>query len=398
MTVYAKLTVIIIFLLAMATGAPAPETTGYHFEDIPVGSPTVKYVDPEFSSDNDLFTFRTAWLNNGEAWVGWLDPSDGTLVSETGQDIWVANKLSPLIELIDNGPEWIRDNSVYKVLYTGVAEDVPRMYLWSSQTGQSELVGNFADSIARAHYAGTYTPSGSGKILYQRQLVPNGPQEVFWLDLSAPNQEFHLPGVILEISLPTWISRDTILYTTAVSGTLQLAQYETLSHTETILTADDGDKMGPYAWAAPEFGGQIFYLAAVAASSDANPRSLRIYRHSERATLELYAELIAPPDAGNHLNFASPEPFIYQGRSYISLVLAPDDYSETSIWVFPLPDQSGGYIPQRVDDPDLHEVKLDPESYITRYGAYIYYYYSDNNRLVQTPLRRCLFLPSPPPH
>ncbi len=389
MITYTRLIPIALIFALLITPPPAP----LH-QDIPVGSPTVKYVDPEFSSDNDLFTFRTTWLHNADAWVGWLNPQDGTLVSPTGQDIWLANKLSPIDDLSDNGPEWMRDNGIYKVLYTRIADDVQRIYFWSSQTGQSEVVGNFMDSISRTHYAGTHAPSGPGKILYQRRLVPNGPQEVFWLDLHNPTQEHHLPGVSLEISLPTWIGSDAILYSKAVNDTFQLIQYDTNTHTETILTHDEGDKLGAYAWSAPEIGNQLLYLAAVLLPGDPQPRRVRVYRLTKQSDLQLYAELQPPPAAGDHLNFSSPEPFVYQGHSYISLVLAPDNRSETSIWVFPLPSQPGAS-PQRVDDPDLHEIKLDPESYITRYGAYIYYYYNDNNWPAQTHLRRCLFLPPP---
>ncbi|GAB4158956.1 MAG: hypothetical protein Fur0021_29370 [Candidatus Promineifilaceae bacterium] len=388
MTIYTRFTVTALFFTLLLIPPPSPFP-----KDIPVGSPAVKYIDPEFSSDNDAITFRTTWLHHGEAWVGWLNPQNGELVSPTGQDYWLANKLAPIDDLSDNGPEWMRHNGVYGVLYTRIENDVQRMYFWSTQSGQAQLIGSSHDPISRTHYAGTNAPSGPAKILYQRRQYPYGPLEVYWLDLSAPTVEHHLPDVSLEISLPIWINHHLILYSKPVGDTFQLVQYNTLSQSEIVLTHDEGDKLGPYAWSAPEMGGQYLYLAAVRLPNEPQPRRVRIYHALEQTELQLLAELEAPPDAGNHQNFSSPEPFVYQGHSYISLVLAPNIRTETSICVFPLPTHSDG-IPQRVDDPNLQEIKLDPESYITRYGAYIYYYYNDYNWPAQTHLRRCLFLPT----
>ena len=92
------------------------------------------------------------------------------------------------------------------------------------------------------------------------------------------------------------------------------------------------------------------------------------------------------------MNISSPEPSVYQGASYISLSLFNNEKTEGSIWVFGLPTEVGSTPPppQRVDDPNLGALKLDPEAYITSSGAFVYYYY---NSSCLVTLHRCAFQP-----
>ena len=40
----------------------------YAYDDVQIGSESVKYVDPEIDSDANMITFRDAWLT-GNAWA-----------------------------------------------------------------------------------------------------------------------------------------------------------------------------------------------------------------------------------------------------------------------------------------------------------------------------------------
>ncbi len=389
---YVKL--IIHSLIVTAAVFLTQPTAAYAYDDIAVGSQSVKYADPEFDSGTNMLTFRDAWLS-ANAWVGWLDPEDGTLVTETGKDFWLANQLSPINELQDNGPEWMRHNGVATVIYTRQeGKYIERMYLWSAATGQSTPVIPGTDYVIRSHCNGSNSVGGPGKILYRRRTSPITPWEVYWLDLSNPTQEFHLPDVELEVSLPTWISDDAILYSRHEGSAIQLVQYDTATHSETVLTSDGGDKLGAYAWNAPEAGGELLYMAPVKMGGDPYPRQIRIYQMLE-GTAVTFATLTIPPEAGTHVNISSPEPFVYQGASYISLSLFTNGNTEGSIWVFGLPVERGGTPPppQRVDDPNLVALKLDPEAYVTSSGAFVYYYYNPPGLIL---LRRCVFQPTGP--
>lgn len=368
-----------------------------NYDDIEIGSESVWYVDPEFDSENNRISYRDSWILDGEVWVGSLNPEDGTLITDTV--IWLDDHLSPILTYDGNGPEWMRDNGADKVIYTRDEGDgLHRMYLWSTETELSQPIGP-EDGINRFHFAGTKSPDGPGKVLYKRRLFPSGDWGIFWLDLSNPTQEFHIPNVELAVSLPTWIDSDHVLYSKLHDdGRIQLAHYDTATHTQTVLTTDDGDKLGAYAWHAPEVGGQLLYMAAVRFEGNEYATEVRIYQGLEGASAAtLFTTLAAREITRQEMNILSPEPFVYDGRSYISLSLAPDEFTVTSVWVFSLPDGAGGdpLPPQRVDNPNLRVKKLDPEVYVTPYGAFIYYYYTEyyefpNARVI---LRRCRFQP-----
>ena len=368
----------------------------YAYDDVQIGSESVKYVDPEIDSDANMITFRDAWLT-GNAWAGWLDPATGDLVSETGQDFWLAGQLSPINELQDNGPEWLRHNGALMVIYTRQEGMVERMYLWSTVTGQSQPVMPGTDYISRTHFDGSNSADGSGKLLYRRRSLLFGSWEVYWLDLSNPTQEHRLPDVELDVSLPTWIENDTILYSRHHGDAIQLVQYDTATLSETVLTSDSGDKLGAYAWNAPEAGGDLLYMAAVKMEGDTYASEIRVYQMVAGATEPItFVTFAPPPEAGSHVNIASPEPFVYDGASYISLALFNDAKDEGSIWVFALPTERGGQppAPQRLDDPNLAVLKLDPEWYVTPDGAYVYYYYNVSGWPSRVILHRCAFYPT----
>lgn len=386
---YVKFIITVLIMTAIVLVAqPAAALT---YDDIAIGSQSVRYVDPEVDSETNLITFRDAWLS-ANAWVGWLDPTDGTLVTETGKDFWLDSQLSPINELQDNGPEWMRHNGVPTVIYTRQeGKYLERMYLWSTATGQSTPVIPGTDYVIRSHFDGSNSANGPGKVLYRRRTSPLASWQVYWLDLSNPTQEFQIPDVELDVSLPTWIDNNAILYSRYEGSTIQLVLYNTATHLETVLTNDGGHKLGAYAWNAPEIGGELLYMVAVKTGSDPYPREIRVYQMLEGAAVT-FATLTIPPEAGTHVNISSPEPFVYQGASYISLALFNNNKTEGSIWVFGLPIERGGTPPppQRVDDPNLVALKLDPESYVTDSGAFVYYYYNSPGLVL---LRRCVFQP-----
>ncbi len=381
-------------LLAVMAGASIGAESAGIVDDIPVGSPLIRYADPEFDSEFNLFTFRDAWLS-GHAWVGGLNPATGELIPGSGLGLQIGDQLAPINELTDNGPEWLRDGGLPGVIFTRIEEGVERMYTWTAGGGQAIPVMAGTDEISRTHFAGTKHPSGRARILYRRRTAPGEPWEVHWLDLADPSVEHALPGVELEVSLPTWIGGSNILFSRLVGDTMQLFRYDTGQHAEFQLTSDSGDKLGAYAWHGPEIGGRLFVLAALRAPGDVYPRQLRLYFMNRWGVLVPYSTLNVPEEAGSHINVSSPEPFVFQGHSYVSLSLFTDDRTDASIWVFGVPEPGSATppVPHRVDDPSIQAMKLDPEAYVTGENAYVYYYYSEPGAEGHSLLRRCAFVP-----
>jgi hypothetical protein len=379
---------------ASPPSAPAPvplegDPTGT--DDIAVGSPGVNYVDPEFHSSTNRLTFRDRWGADGNTWVSVLDPISGRFVSDTGQDILVDSQMAGRKDECDNGPEWIRDDGVDKVLYTRKDGSQECMYIRDPAGGPPELVGP-ADKAVRNHFAGTTASTDRAKILYRKWIWLLQTWRVFWLDLKNPTKEFALPEVALKVSLPTWFDSRYILISQKVDDVFQLASYDTITRSVSVQTADQEDKFGAYAWRAPELDGKLLYMAAIRFAGDEDVTALRIYwrQRSGDLTLTPFATLTFPTGTAPGV-VHSPEPFVFQNRSYISLGLKPANTVDTSLWVFCVPQTKDGpppRPPQRVDDPTLKVNKIDPETYVTDSRVFVYYYYIEPGSL-RTRLRRC---------
>ena len=364
-------------------------------DDIPIGASSVDYVDPEFNPAAGRVTFRDTWEADGSVWVGALDAATGALATETGRDIFVDRPVPTVDEQTDNGPEWIRDDGVDKVLYTRTDGGRERIYMRDLTGGPPEPLGP-DDGVSRTHCAGTRAVSGSAKILYRRWVPALVAWRLVWLDAANPTREVLLPDAEARISLPTWIDTRSILISQLIGGVYQLAVYDTVSPSVLVLTADADDKVGAYAWRAPELGGRLLYVAAVRPAGQSDVTAVRVYWR-ERASDQMltpYATLGLPADAPVG-GVRSPEPFTFQGRSYVCLAIEPGNTLDTAVCVLSVPPVKDGppwRPPQRVDDAFLRAHKIDPEPYATDARVFVYYYYRDPTTR-RTRLRRCAVTP-----
>jgi hypothetical protein len=95
-------------------------------------------------------------------------------------------------------------------------------------------------------------------------------------------------------------------------------------------------------------------------------------------------EVLAPPaSAAPQVYITSPEPFVLQGKSYISLALkaAHTGSAEGSVWVWQMPPDTNGDcnpnrevpLQQKLSQLGADAVINDPENIIVNETAYIYY-------------------------
>lgn len=106
-------------------------------DDIPIGSPDVKYVDPEFDSARDRMTFQDGTTPGGSAWIGYLDPATGKLRSDTGKDHLVGTGVTSIWRTLQ-GPEWIVDAGRTKVFFTASSGTQPALYLTPALIGSPQ--------------------------------------------------------------------------------------------------------------------------------------------------------------------------------------------------------------------------------------------------------------------
>jgi len=105
--------------------------------------------------------------------------------------------------------------------------------------------------------------------------------------------------------------------------------------------------------------------------------AIAVYRDTGKAYWQRISTLMPPPDS-KYKNFGSPEPIIFNNRSYVSAVLKSDKtatrlYRDSEVWVFGLGDKEDSQFSRKVDDGQSPLMRSDPETLTTADDVYIYY-------------------------
>jgi len=154
-----------------------------------------------------------------------------------------------------------------------------------------------------------------------------------------------------------------------------------------VITADSGNKVDPWLWRAPEFGGEVLLCVNV------DHRALGLYRDTKRdgSPWERIAALALPADAP-HQSLKSVEPLAGGqgafGRSYFTVQAGDDKDPDTSVWLFGY-DPGGKHLIRRLDDgATTGKVarRLDPESLVGTNEVFVHYTLTGEGA---AQLRRC---------
>jgi hypothetical protein len=345
------------------------------------------YRDPEVLQSGALMTFLDWRL---ALWIGELDPQTGLFRSATGRDERIDGGISEW-SFYSNGPEWGLDEDGPSIFY--VKDDAAgKGQLWRAEPpwDAPAITPLTADPVLHNWLCGpTVNPAlPSARVIVYRG-TPGGAGNIdAWIDETRPNEPspFTDPMVIAR-----W-GYDTALITFAykpVPGQTEPSQV-TLVDTDTgesrTITADEGNKVDPWLWNAPEFGGELLLAANL------DNAALALYRDLARdgGPWTRIATIVLPPDAP-HRFIKSIEPINGGdgafGRSYFTVQAGDDGDFDTSIWLFAYaPD--GVHLVQRLDAGAIGGEpagRLDPESFIGTRELFVYY--STSGSL--TGLRRC---------
>lgn len=348
--------------------------------DEPMGAPTGHYLDPEFEPEWGLACWRDGYKANSIVWVGALDKETGLFTSGNGRDFRADNRLTPIRDRYDNGPEWIWQNGLPAVYYTNLVGGVRRLMLWSLANRAPSRAFPYLDDVHRDHCLGTQLPTGHARILYRRQAPGDSNFRLYWLDLGDPTTEHPLPTqALVAINFPVWVDKSHLLYT-ALAGGYPAEHYEIFHYnvdtaTPTQITPDDGwHKLGGWPW-----DGDRRFVCAARQTLQGPPTMLRVYQYLHTSPATLVRTITAPPEARTHTLPRSPETYWYDGVPFVSFVLW-DGVGEGSIWI------ARGDVdepPVRVDDPAVGGLKIDPEVAVMHAGpgdwrANLYYYITDD--------------------
>ncbi len=324
------------------------------------------WLDPEILR-LDTGEGLIAWQDGSSRaiWVAVLDPLTG-LPSGTAR--WqMGSNAAPLTSTF-NGPEFGRDASGWAVYYSqgATGTQVARSRL-QQETPVQELL-----TTGREHCSPMATKRGAATST--RLLVLRRPPEwgtAGWLDVATPDQVHDIAFLAERTDGDLrWVD-DTFSYVAnchpAHPG--QLTLVDTVSGEVTRVSDEPVRVSDPYGWVAPEAGGGLLVLGVV--------------DETELVVWSKVGESWVPyrrwrPPAGAPPFIGSPEPFVADNRSYVSLSLAttPDvrpGVTDQQIWVVGVaPDNP---FAGRCDDRQPAPVtRVDPEVFVGSQQAFVYYY------------------------
>ncbi len=366
------------FLVCTLLARPSlPADPLFQPNEVLVSDPTLDLldgiVDPEFDG-----TGRFAWIDRtGNLWIGNVDRATGLLDPPDGRAELIDTGAMTVNDL-GNGPEWVMSNRGPQIIYTkfigsttALASAANRNGIWSTRLLAQPLdrKGPFGtldrgDPNPAISYAGNPVPGAldGGAALFVRALNDPGTET-----LIPTTDAFRVAGA-------RWVSntRWAVFSRPMPDGSSARRQaflYDMQQQQLEQLTDDPGSKAAVLMWQAPEYGNEYILGALV------DEQYIRIYRKldpdGDGIAHWTEVNVIDPPG----LDFIwSPEPFVFQGRSYIVMVTsATDDQRSitdpTEIWLAGIDPANPFY--RRLSD-DRQAVRKDPEVFMTRQGPYAY--------------------------
>lgn len=386
--------------LAWTSATPLPVAAQDLPREVQVGTQAIK--DYEFDSARDgvycpscnygAGNSRLSYIDGDHnLWVGYVDFDNGYFYPSDGKAVLVDTNTVTATE-IGNGPEWVDSKLGSQLVYTrwtdGRSHTVPFLQLGMARAGgDGWIAGPIPDSSGRVLPVGTDNPSGQYPFLhFQSFTLQARDTTLYWRGMYPGSTEVALPVTSSQAGVTRrWVpgGRDIIITAqeraimpaqpaTLTSLTRQVFLYHASTGTIEQLTFDDSNKYWAFMWAAPEFDNEKVFVVMVGGDR------LQIYRsmdtgNGDRAWTVI--KTITMPEATPYVS--SPEPFVYDGKSWISFSLSSDPngrhFTQPSVIAISgiVPGVDELRVLTSADDPP--RVRRDPEYFITAKGPYIYY-------------------------
>lgn len=334
-------------------------------------SPAPGLIDFEFSQPRHRLAFTDP---SGRLWLGKVDPSTGAFDPTTGTGQLLATGTVAKQNMFKwNGPEWVSMSTGEQIAFSyyvpgkpKIADNTRMAVLIQDSTG-GWVKRTLSPELPRMMHVTSKNPGDPNPTI--RYLDPY--LNHYWRNLKDANSEVALP--FLPPSNRAWrfvSGLRALLYTAPVDGISQVISYQLDTAEHTQLTFDDGDKdtdrSVPWMWKAPDFDDDFIFITV------ANGAELRAYRKLDQPDGSRRWTVIYRGSVGAGRSIGSPEWFIYNGKSYVSMAvfIEPNTYP-TEVWVSNL--DAAAPLMRRVTVDSPVRVRNDPEVYITDKGPRVYY-------------------------
>lgn len=353
--------------------------------------------DPEY----DQVGWQVTWRDTeGNLWVAPVAPQTGAFLLE--QAIQVDTGVAPSDVNsggTGNGPEWVYGEGGSRILYTKLLDPNPdrqfdrtNWYIAQARWNGSEWEAEFildaeGEPVPGFIPFGSLNPGDEAPLIKYVGTDPITGESVasFWRELDDPNVGGQLPE-----GAGRWVQGEGERSVVRNINN-QIYKYDVDTETLTQITFSDTKKKGSFfMWEAPEFDNELVLMAPEIEVVNSEPLTpepteLGIYRQIEGEWRQTYTIDSPSPDLPY---FHSPEPFTYNGSSYISFLAVdtqPDserkNFEGAEVWIVGV-DPNNPFARQLSDEQIIG--RNDPESLITEAGAFIYYseLTSDKGRII----------------
>ncbi len=362
-----KLYLLLSILLCLGLVGAVQAAVGFVPDDQIISDPSVSLVDPEV----DQFNHRIAWQSlENELWVADLDMDTVALTPADGKGTLIDANVAPLTSTL-NGPEWAFGAGGSWIVYTNQSAYGYNIAAARQKMTGEWVVSNLKNSLLRSVPLGTPNtntdqPAKTVYYLYNRQ---NTNRYLAWRNVNNPNSE----GVFADNTATSarWVENlPLIVFPAMRDGFKQVVLVDTETGQPSQLTFDPTDKYLPYIWMAPEYG-ELLMMVMI------DKTDIGIYHQVGSAWDLIYQYKLPTTKPFVH----SPEPFVYNGQSYIMVVAADQlgsggsfpglPVGPTEIWVAGVDGTQPFF--RRIDDPSYEARRLDPEIFISNSDAVVLY-------------------------
>lgn len=359
----------------------------------------------ELVSDADIVDFEFDWARDGvhcpecnfgdgnsrivftdreyNMWLGYVDFQTGMFTPSDGRAQLLDTRAAFATDF-GNGPEWMFSKQGSEILYTKYFPG-RKMNTFSASVALARMtgpgqwqVGIVEGGIKKQSPIGTtdldndvprynYQDFAKKKVYWRMSDDAASEQLMPIADQTGGGSRRWVPGTgkVIYSGKQSDPSPDGNKYQ-------QVFIYDTDSGELEQLTFESSTKWGGFMWRAPEFNDEFVFFTIV------NRTSLVIYRKMpDESGVPRWTAVstIAMPAKIPYV--WSPEPFVYKGRSWIFFQLSSN--SKANDMSVPTQLAMTGIDPLRpnfrmlTNDNETRRVRMDPESFITAQGPYIYY-------------------------
>lgn len=354
-------------ILCGLTIAPRPALGDFVVNDRAVSDSSVSLGNPAFDQINNLLVWQE---NTYNVWLAKLDPITGNLSPPNGKGKLIDTKAASL-ESTGNTAMFAHGDGLSKVIFSrnlnGIlglgeaAQDASQV--WSLLPTTNPL-GRFKPEGTHANWV------GPAKTAYN--FVVDRKPLVGWREVGNANSEGTVGGVG-NLGGARWVEgENSLLVMTTAGGIDQLATIDlnAASPAPVQVTFEPENTFNAYSWLAPEFNGPAF-------TAMIGNQKLGIFRKTGNGAWEKAHEFTIP---SSYKYFSSPEPFVWNGKSYVFFVAMSEagagrfpfqPSAPSEVWIAGI-DPAQPFF-RRVDDPKRSMIKAEPEVFVTASGPQIFY-------------------------